>query len=140
MSEDAQKALVRGQPFVVNKNLGTPLQVGAEDLTGRNADGLPVEGLTDKQKYDFDRNGWLLLPGVLGADECAEMRDFALRLAREPESLPEHERCPVAGPLQRLADHPLVVGFMNEFVAYAPIANLNSPKLISKLPLYLILT
>ena len=123
MSEDAQKALVRGQPFVVNKNLGTPLQVGAEDLTGRNADGLPVEGLTDKQKYDFDRNGWLLLPGVLGADECAEMRDFALRLAREPESLPEHERCPVAGPLQRLADHPLVVGFMNEFVAYAPIAN-----------------
>ena len=123
MSEDAHRALVRGQPYVVNKNLGTPLTVGAGDLTSHNADGLPAVGLSDQQKYDFDRAGWLLVPGVLSTDECAEMRAFALQLARQPDRLPEHMRCPVAGPLQRLADHPLVLGFMNEFVAYAPVAN-----------------
>ena len=113
MSEDAHRALVRGQPFVVNKNLGTPLTVGAGNLTSHNADGLPAVGLSDQQKYDFDRAGWLLVPGALSTDECAEMRAFALQLAR----LPDHMRCPVAGPLQGLADHPLVLGFMNEFVA-----------------------
>ena len=51
------------------------------------------------------------------------MRAFAERLAKDPESIPEHERCPLGGPLQKLADHPVVVGFMNEFVAYPPLAN-----------------
>ena len=76
-----------------------------------------------KQKYDFDRNGWLLIPGVLSKDECDDMRNFAEQLAQDPESIPEHERCPLGGPLQKLADHPVVVGFMNEFVAYPPLAN-----------------
>lgn len=123
MAENGFREFVKAKPFVVNKNMGTPMNVTAEDLTSHNADGLPVVVPTDKQKYDFDRDGWLVIPGVLSDDECAEMREFAERLVKDPESIPEHERCPVGGPLQRLADHPVVVGMLNEFVAYAPIAN-----------------
>ena len=117
------KKIVRSEPFVINKNMGSPMAISARDLTPTNADGLPVVLPTEKQKYDFDRNGWLLIPGVLSKDECDEMRTFAERLAKDPESIPEHERCPLGGPLQKLADHPVVVGFMNEFVAYPPLAN-----------------
>jgi len=83
-----------------------------------NADGLPAIELTDEQKYVFDTKGWLAVPGVLSASEITEMREFAYQLARDPESIPEHERSSVGGPLQRLTDHPLVVGFMTEFVGY----------------------
>ena len=117
------KKIVRSEPFVINKNMGSPMAISARDLTPKNADGLPVVLPTEKQKYDFDRNGWLLIPGVLSKDECDDMRTFAERLAQDPESIPEHERCPLGGPLQKLADHPVVVGFMNEFVAYPPLAN-----------------
>src|SRR5207248_3841274 len=63
-----------------------------------------------------------LVPAVLSESEVAEMRTFCYRLKREPESLPPAERSTVAGSLQRLTDHPLVVGFMNEFVAHTPLA------------------
>lgn len=95
---------------------------GRTRLPERNADGLPPVEWTEEQKYLFDTRGWLLVPGVLSTEEVAEMRAFCYRLKREPESLPPAERSTVAGPLQRLTDHPLVLGFMNEFVAHAPLA------------------
>lgn len=88
-----------------------------------NADGLPAVELTEEQKYIFDTKGWLSIPGVLGESDVEEMRDFAYQMARDKESIPEHERSPIGGPLQRLTDHPVVVGFMNEFVAYDPLAS-----------------
>ncbi len=106
------------RPYIMDKNLGAAVNLDAIDLPTTNADGLPVIELTTEQKYLFDLRGWLLIPGVLSADEAAEMRDFCLRLKFKPESLPEHERNTLGGPLQKLADHPAVVGFMNEFVAY----------------------
>lgn len=106
------------RPYIMDKNLGAAVNLDAIELPTTNADGLPVIELTTEQKYLFDLRGWLLIPGVLSADEAAEMRDFCLRLKFKPESIPEHERNTLGGPLQRLADHPLVVGFMNEFVAY----------------------
>jgi hypothetical protein len=95
---------------------------GAARLPERNADGLPPVAWTEEQKYLFDTRGWLLVPGVLPEAEVSEMRAYCYRLQREPESLPPAERSTVAGPLQRLADHPLVLWFMNEFVAYPPLA------------------
>ncbi|MDA0709745.1 MAG: phytanoyl-CoA dioxygenase family protein, partial [bacterium] len=88
-----------------------------------NADGLPAVELTDEQKYLFDTRGWLCIPGVLGADEIEEMRAFAYQLARDPKPIPDSQRSPVGGPLQRLTDHPVLVGFMNEFLAYQPLAS-----------------
>lgn len=87
-----------------------------------NADGLPAIELTEEQKFIFDTRGWLAIPGVLSDADIIEMRDFAYQLAKDPDSIPEDQRSTMGGPLQRLTDHPIVVGFMNEFVAYDPLA------------------
>ena len=109
-------------PYIFAHSLGQQLDMDAQEFPAANADGLPVVNLTQEQKYLFDMRGWLLLPGVLAEDEAAEMREFLLRLHRDPDSLPEHERSPLGGPMQRLADHPVVVGFMHEFVAFPPLS------------------
>lgn len=114
------------KPFVINKNLGSAVRVQGEELTSTNADGEPVVHLTQKQKYNFDRNGWLLVPGVLGAAELEEMRAHAELLHRNHGDLPEHERSTLAGPLQKLMDHPVVVGFLNEFLAHPPVTSEDS--------------
>lgn len=105
-------------PYVMDKNLGEKLQLQPDDLPASNADGQSVEAFTQEQKYSFDNRGWILFPGLLSDDDIEAMREFALRVHKDPESLPEHERTYIAGPLQKLVDHPLVVSFMNEFVAH----------------------
>ena len=119
----AYKELVTRKPFIVNKNLGSAVEVEPEDLTRTNADGVPVTVPTQKQKYDFDRNGWVLIPNVLSDTDITEMRGFCQRLHEVPEHLPAPERCALGGPLQKLADHPVIVGFLNEFLAYPPAAS-----------------
>ena len=119
----AYKELATRKPFIVNKNLGSAVEVEPEELTRTNADGVPVTVPTQKQKYDFDRNGWLLIPSVLSDTDIAEMCEFCQRLHEAPEGIPEPERCALGGPLQKLADHPIVVGFLNEFLAYPPAAS-----------------
>jgi hypothetical protein len=119
----AYKELAMRKPFIVNKNLGSAVEVEPEELTRTNADGVPVIVPTQKQKYDFDRNGWVLIPSVLSDTDIAEMREFCQRLQEAPEDIPEPERCALGGPLQKLADHPIVVGFLNEFLAYPPAAS-----------------
>jgi len=107
-------------PFIFDdnwKNFGN-LPAAARQLTQTTADGLPVIPLTDEQKFTFDTQGWLCIPSVLDADELAEMREFCLQLKDDPESLPPHQRTPIAGPLEKLVDHPVAVGFCNEFLAY----------------------
>ena len=110
-------------PFVIDKNLGQNMVPQPGDLSGTNADGVATIPLTQEQKYIFDTRGWLLVPGVLSQTEIAEMREFALRVKHDPESLPEHQRSYIAGPLQKLTDHPVVLGFMNEFLS---VTHLNS--------------
>ena len=119
----AYKELATKKPFIVNKNLGSAVEVEPEELTRTNADGVPVSAPTQKQKYDFDRNGWLLIPSVLSDADILEMREFCQLLQESPERIPEPERCTLGGPLQKLADHPVVVGFLNEFLAYPPAAS-----------------
>jgi hypothetical protein len=116
-------ATTGSQPHIFDKNMGEKLDEASLDLTRTNADGLPVVELTQEQKYVFDKDGWLLFPGVLADDDIEDMRAFCVRLATDPESIPEHERSPIGGPLQKLTDHPLVIGFMNEFVAYPALAS-----------------
>ena len=113
----AHKEIANAKPFIINKNLGSAMVLESQDFTQTNADGVPVIEPTQKQKYDFDRNGWILIPEVLSDQDVREMRGFCCQLRQDPDSLPEHERCTVAGPLQKLVDHPVVVGFMNEFLA-----------------------
>jgi hypothetical protein len=90
-----------------------------------NTDGKPAIPFTEDQKYLFDIRGWIAIPGVLTDDEVEDMRDFCYRLKREPDSIPPDQRSSIGGPLIRLADHPIVVGFMDEFVAHTPLASPN---------------
>lgn len=119
----AYKELATKKPFIVNKNLGSALEVEPEELTLANADGLPVVNPTQKQKYDFDRKGWLVIPNVLSDEDIAEMNEFCQRLSYKDNNIPEPQRCGLGGPLQKLADHPIVVGFLNEFLSYPPASS-----------------
>ena len=83
----------------------------------KNADGRDVIELTEEQKYLFDVQGWLLVPGVLSDAEITEAREFCYRLRDEPQSIASHDRFSYGGPLLKLTDHPIILGFMNEFVA-----------------------
>ena len=93
------------------------------NLPRTNTDGKPVIDPTPEQKYLFDTQGWLLVPGLLSEDETALMREYCYRLHREPESLPESLRSPISGPLEQLTDHPFIVGFMNEFLAHPDLSS-----------------
>ena len=113
----------RPTPFIMSKDLGRPLDTKTFAIPNTNADGLAAIPLTDEQKYQFDNQGWIVVPSVLGAAEVDEMRTFCQQLSKDPESIPLHERSPAGGPLQQLTDHPVILGFMNEFVAYPPLAS-----------------
>lgn len=109
--------------YIISKNLGARLDPESVDMPRSNSEGRPVPELTDEQKYLFDTRGWLVIPGVLSEAEVTEMREFALRLHHDPESIPAGERTPLGGPLQGLCDHPQVVAFMNEFLAYPGLSS-----------------
>ena len=111
------------QPLVFEQSRLGFVDMDAVDLPRTNADGEPVVEPTPEQRYLFDTQGWILIPGVLPADEVEEMRAFCERLHRNPESLPEDERSLIAGPLERLTDHPVIVGFMNEFLAHPALSS-----------------
>ena len=111
------------KPLLFEQSKVAYVDVDAVDLPRTNTGGEPVVDLTPEQRYLFDTRGWLLVPGLLGREEVEEMREFCYRLHREPESLPEHQRSAVAGPLERLTDHPFIVGFMNEFLAHPDLSS-----------------
>ena len=112
-------------PYIFDNNWANwgNLPTDARRLTMSNADGESVVELTEEQKFTFDTNGWLVIPGLLDDDDLKEMRDFCYRLKDQPDSLPAHMRTPIAGPLEKLVDHPVVVGFCNEFLAYPALAS-----------------
>jgi len=86
-------------------------------MTEKNSAGKSAITLTEEQKYLFDTRGWLLFPSVLTDAETSKMREYCYRLRHDGASLPPHERSSIGGPLLSLADHPVVLAMMNEFVA-----------------------
>ncbi len=109
-------------PFVLNKDLGRPQVPPEEAYCRTNADGLPVVELTAEQRYSFDLRGWLIVPGVLSEEEMEPPRKHIIKLHADPDSIPEKDRSSLGGPCEKLIDHPVVVGFMNEFV-YNPFTD-----------------
>ncbi|MEM7127443.1 MAG: phytanoyl-CoA dioxygenase family protein [Chloroflexota bacterium] len=110
-------------PYVINKDMGKPMAPYIDEFPQLNGDGLAIVPPTPEQIYTFDTQGWMLIPEVLSPDEIEEMREWATRLHFEPESIPEHERTPLAGPTQRLIDHPTVVGMLHEFTANPSVSS-----------------
>ena len=72
--------------------------------------------MTDEQKFIFDLKGWLLIPGVLGEDEIAHVKEHVIRLKEE---FPDDSYMPGRWemPSQALFDHPVVIGVLREILA-----------------------
>ena len=108
--------------FALDKDLGRPLTPGTEAYATHNSTGRPVVELTAEQRYAFDLRGWLLIEGVLSEDEIAAAKEHIYKVHHEPDSLLAHHRSSMGGPCVELIDHPVIVGFMNEFV-YQPFTD-----------------
>ncbi|MBB15874.1 hypothetical protein CMK22_11420 [Candidatus Poribacteria bacterium] len=66
--------------------------------------------MTDEQKFFFDLHGWILLPSVLSTTETKEMRSEVYAGAKQSYD----------GALQRLLDHPAIVGILSEILSEEP--------------------
>ncbi|MCE2397188.1 hypothetical protein J4G02_22005, partial [Candidatus Poribacteria bacterium] len=73
-----------------------------KDTHGITTD-VPVP-MTSEQKFFFDLRGWILLPAVLSEDEIEETKEEVYAGARQSYE----------GALQKLLDHPAIVGILNE--------------------------
>ena len=66
--------------------------------------------MTSEQKFFFDLRGWILLPAVLSEDEIEETKEEVYAGARQSYE----------GALQKLLDHPAIVGILNEILSEDP--------------------
>ncbi|MCJ8332109.1 MAG: hypothetical protein MJH11_19270 [Lentisphaeria bacterium] len=92
-------------------------------LTETNSEGKPVIKLTEDQRYTYDLKGWLPMKGLLSKDEVAEIVDFCYQLKEHKEDVDEKIRTTIGGPLEKLTDHPAIVGFLQEFVGDSHMEN-----------------
>ena len=88
-----------------------------------NADGLEVVKMTDAQKYLFDLKGWIALDGLLEQSELKEIHEHQMNFLYDREKLPIEQRDNHGGPSQRLLDHPVVVGILNEILSHQALAS-----------------
>ena len=73
------------------------------------ANDVPVP-MTPEQKFFFDLRGWILLPSVLSETEIEETKAEVYAGARQSYE----------GALQKLLDHPAIVGILNEILSEDP--------------------
>ena len=66
--------------------------------------------MTEEQKFFFDLRGWILLPSVLDEGEIEEMKEIVYGGAKQSYE----------PPLDRLLDHPAIVGILSEILAEDP--------------------
>jgi hypothetical protein len=88
-------------------------------VTSSGATPIP---LTEEQKYLFDLKGWLLFPSAIDEATAGAVRDHIYRLHNDRDSLPVQEQHTYGGIAQELLDHPVIVGALNELLAYQPLA------------------
>ena len=73
-----------------------------------------IHPMSDYEKFMFDLKGFLVIPSVLTDKEIEIVRNHTQTYNKDPESLPEHHRAPMAGPSEFLIDHPRVMGILQE--------------------------
>jgi hypothetical protein len=73
-------------PYIFDNNWSHwgNLPVENRQLTTTNADEEAIVGLTEEQKFIFDAQGWLMIPGLIPEAELEEMRAFCYRLKDDP--------------------------------------------------------
>ena len=75
-----------------------------------------IHPMSDYEKFLFDLKGFLVIPNVLTDEEIRTVCEHTEIYAKNPESLPEHHRTPIAGPAEFLIDHPRVMGILQEVI------------------------
>ncbi len=86
-----------------------PMQTTETEYAHDIATDAPVP-MTPEQKFFFDLRGWILLPAVLSEDEIEETKEEVYAGARQSYE----------GALQKLLDHPAIVGILNEILSEDP--------------------
>ena len=71
-----------------------------------------VVPMTEMERFTFDLKGWVVIPNVLTQKEVAAVSAHVDRFLTDPESLPAHQRSPMAGDAEILIDHPRVLGVL----------------------------
>jgi hypothetical protein len=92
-------------------------------LPSTNGDGNPIVPMSDVNKYKFDVQGWLLLPGLLTEEQLEPIRAHQLANKYDQDSLPADQRDYHGGPSQILLDHPVVAGCLNEILSNQGLAD-----------------
>lgn len=92
-------------------------------LPTTNGDGRPIVPMSEGQRYAFDVQGWICLPGLLSEDELGAVLEHQYKYTSEPESLPPEERNSVGGASQILLDHPVLAGVLNEILSFQGLAS-----------------
>ena len=87
----------------------TPMQTTETAGVHGIATDAPVP-MTPEQKFFFDLRGWILLPSVLSEAEIEETKAEVYAGARQSYE----------GALQKLLDHPAIVGILNEILSEDP--------------------
>ena len=87
-----------------------------QTMARESADSPPSEEpvlMTPEQKFFFDLRGWILLPSVLSRADIEEMKAEVYAGAKKGYE----------GALQRLLDHPAIVGILSEILCEDPFVS-----------------
>lgn len=82
------------------------------DAADEAAAAAAVDPMTDYERFMLDLKGWVLIPDVLTPAQVSDIRAHVDRYHADPDSLPPHQRAPMAGAAELLIDHPRVLGVL----------------------------
>ena len=70
--------------------------------------------MTERERFEFDLNGFFIRPAILGTEEIAAITEQVRLLAHDPQALPPEHRIACSGPSEILIDHPRIVDVLRE--------------------------
>ena len=70
--------------------------------------------MNDEQIFEFDRKGWMLLPGLLSESELPPLREHAAEVAAKQK---DDRSLVFRDPLSNLLDHPAIVDVLRTLIA-----------------------
>jgi hypothetical protein len=80
----------------------------------------PPVSMTAEQKFFFDLKGWIVLPAVITEDEIEAMKAECYDGADLSKQRSGGLKCGHEGVLQKLLDHPAIVGVLSEILSEEP--------------------
>ncbi|NKB72264.1 MAG: phytanoyl-CoA dioxygenase [Candidatus Latescibacteria bacterium] len=82
----------------------------------QTTDDRPAIPMSQYEQFLFDLKGFIVIPNVLTQPETETVRTHLDAYNKNPDSLPEEHRAPIAGPAEFLIDHPRVLGILQALI------------------------